>query len=55
LNIQLLLDGVGDFKELEVPDPYKRDRINYEFSARLINIGIERLIQRVCATEPVFV
>jgi protein-tyrosine phosphatase len=55
VNIQFLLDDVGDFKEFEVPDPYWRDRNDYEFAARLINTGTGRLIQRVCATEPVFV
>ena len=55
VNIQLLLDDVGDFKEFEVPDPYRRDRNDYEFAARLLNTGTEHLIQRVCATEPGFV
>ncbi|MDA0821580.1 MAG: low molecular weight phosphotyrosine protein phosphatase [Proteobacteria bacterium] len=48
LNISLLLDDVGGFKKLEVPDPYRRDRGEYEFSARLINIGVGRLIEQLC-------
>ena len=47
LDIRLLLDDVGDLKKLEVPDPYLRNRGDYEFSARLINIGIDHLIKRL--------
>ncbi len=47
VDIKLLLDDVGDFKKLEVPDPYLQDRSAYEFSARLINIGIDHLVKRV--------
>jgi protein-tyrosine phosphatase len=49
-DIRLLLDDVGEFKKLEVPDPYQQDRGAYEFSARLINIGIEHLIERLGRT-----
>ena len=47
-DIRLLLDDVGDFKRLEVPDPFRRDRSDCGFSARLINIGIEHLLNRIC-------
>jgi len=47
VDIRLLLDDVGEFKKLEVPDPYQQDRTAYEFSARLINIGIDHLIERL--------
>ena len=47
-DIRLLLDDAGDFKRLEVPDPFRRDRSDYEFSSRLIKIGIENLITRIC-------
>jgi protein-tyrosine phosphatase len=46
-DIRLLLDDVGDFKRLEVPDPFRGDRSEYEFSSRLINIGVEHLIKRI--------
>lgn len=44
-EISLLLDDVGDLKRVEVPDPYQQDRGAYEFSARLINIGIDHLLE----------
>lgn len=47
LDIRMLLDDVGDLKNVEVPDPYRRDRDAYEFSARLIDIGVEHLVKRV--------
>ena len=47
VDIRLLLDDVGDFKKLEVPDPYMQDRDAYEFSARLINVGVDRLVKRL--------
>ena len=47
VDIKLLLDDVGDLKKLEVPDPYQRDQDAYEFSARLIDIGIDHVIQRL--------
>jgi protein-tyrosine phosphatase len=47
-DIRLLLDDVCDFKRLEVPDPFRRDRSDYGFSSRLINIGIEHLLKRIC-------
>ena len=47
-DIRLLLDDVCDFKRLEVPDPFRRDRNDYGFSSRLINIGIEHLLKRIC-------
>jgi protein-tyrosine phosphatase len=48
MRISLLLDEAGGFKKAEVPDPYRRDRDAYEFSARLINIGVGRLIEALC-------
>lgn len=47
VDIRLLLDDVGDLKKLEVPDPYQRDQDAYEFSARLIDIGINHLLRRL--------
>lgn len=47
VDIKLLLDDVGDFKRLEVPDPYMQDRSAYEFSARLINVGVDHLARRL--------
>jgi protein-tyrosine phosphatase len=47
VDIRLLLDDVGDFKKLEVPDPYQQDRKTYEFCARLINVGIDHLVERL--------
>ena len=47
VDIRLLLDNVGEFKNLEVPDPYQQDRSAYEFSARLINVGIDHLFARL--------
>ena len=46
-DITLLLDDVGDFKKLEIPDPYRRNIDAYGFSARLINVGIDFLMQRL--------
>ena len=47
VDIRLLLDDVGDFKRLEVPDPYMQDRSTYAFAARLINVGIDDLVKRL--------
>jgi low molecular weight protein-tyrosine phosphatase len=47
VDIRLLLDDVADFKKLEIPDPYRQDRDAYEFSARLINVGIDHLMKRL--------
>ncbi len=44
-QIKLLLDDVADLKKLEVPDPYQQDLGAYEFSGRLINVGIEHLMR----------
>ena len=45
-EICLLLDDTGEFKKVEVPDPYMQARDAYEFAARLINIGVEHLLKR---------
>ncbi len=47
-EVQLLLEDVGDFKRLEVPDPYRRDIDAFEFSARLIDVGVRHLLARLC-------
>lgn len=47
VDIRLLLDDVGEFKKLEVSDPYQQDRSAYEFCARLINVGVDHLIARI--------
>jgi protein-tyrosine phosphatase len=44
--IRLLLDDVGEFKKLEVPDPYQQDREAFDFTARLIDVGVNHLIAR---------
>ncbi len=46
-EIRLLLDDVAELKKLEVPDPYRKNIDAYEFSARLINVGIEDLMGRL--------
>ena len=47
--IRLLLDDVGEFKKLEVPDPYQQDRDAFDFAARLIDVGVNHLIARLFA------
>lgn len=46
-QVRLLLDDVGDFKRIEIADPYKQHRDAFEFSARLIDVGTKRLIEDV--------
>lgn len=47
--VRLLLEDVGDFKRLEVPDPYQQDRDAFDFAARLINVGVNDLLARLMA------
>ena len=46
-EVQLLLGGMAGSGNAEVPDPYGRDRTEFEFAARLIDIGTRRLLDRV--------
>ena len=46
-DCRLLLDDVGEFKKLEVPDPFQQDRDAFEFAARLIDVGVQHLVQRL--------
>ncbi len=46
-EIRLLLDDVAELKKVEVPDPYRQNLDAYEFSTRLINVGIEDLMGRL--------
>jgi protein-tyrosine phosphatase len=47
--VRLLLEDVGEFKRLEVPDPYRQDRDAFDFAARLIDVGVNDLLERVLA------
>jgi len=46
-DVRLLLDDVGEFKNLEVPDPYQQDLDAFEYSARLIDVGVGHLLERL--------
>lgn len=46
-SVRLLLEDVGEFKKLEVPDPYQQDRDAFDFAARLIDVGVNHLITRL--------
>jgi protein-tyrosine phosphatase len=46
-DIRLLLDDVGEVKNIEIPDPYQREREAFEFAGRLIDIGIQHFIKRL--------
>lgn len=41
--VRLLLAGMAGDGNAEVPDPWRRDRQDYEYAARLIEIGVHRL------------
>lgn len=45
--VRLLLEDVGEFKRLEVPDPYQQDRDAFDFAARLIEVGVNDLLARL--------
>lgn len=47
--VRLLLEDVGEFKRLEVPDPYQQDRDAFDFAARLIDVGVNDLLTRLMA------
>ncbi len=47
--VRLLLEDVGEFKRLEVPDPYQQDRDAFDFAARLIDVGVNDLLARLVA------
>lgn len=42
-RVRLLLAGLAGEGNAEVPDPYRRDRQDFEYAARLIEIGVLRL------------
>lgn len=48
-EVRLLLEDVGEFKRLEVPDPYQQDRDAFDFAARLIEVGVSDLLKRLLA------
>lgn len=50
-KIDLLLSRMAGSGDAEVPDPFGRDRRDFEYAARLIEIGIRRLLERVQAAE----
>jgi protein-tyrosine phosphatase len=50
-EIQLLLGGLAGSGNAEVPDPYGRDRADFEYAARLIEIGTQRLLERLLAAD----
>jgi protein-tyrosine phosphatase len=50
-TIQLLLAGMAGGADAEVPDPYGRERAEFEFAARLIDIGTRRLLDRLRSEE----
>ncbi|MBI2798908.1 MAG: low molecular weight phosphotyrosine protein phosphatase [Gammaproteobacteria bacterium] len=49
-EVTLLLAGLAASGNAEVPDPYGRDRGDFEFAARLIAIGTRRLLNELRAT-----
>jgi len=44
-NVRLLLQGMAGTGDAEVPDPYGRQRDEFEFAARLIEVGVRRLVE----------
>lgn len=40
----LLLSGMTGSGDAEVPDPYGKDRAEFEYAGRLIRLGVERLV-----------
>ncbi|MSR14625.1 MAG: low molecular weight phosphotyrosine protein phosphatase [Gammaproteobacteria bacterium] len=48
-EIQLLLGGHSGSGNAEVPDPYGGGREDFEYAARLIEIGTRRLLERLLA------
>jgi protein-tyrosine phosphatase len=48
-TIRLLLAGLAGEGNAEVPDPYRRDRQDFEYAARLIDIGVRRLLAELAA------
>jgi len=48
-TVRLLLEDVGEFKRLEVPDPYQQDRDAFDFATRLIEVGVNDLFARLFA------
>lgn len=49
-EVTLLLAGLAASGNAEVPDPYGREREDFEFAARLIAIGTRRLLEELRAT-----
>ena len=48
-RLRLLLAGMAGTGDAEVPDPYGGDRSEFEYAARLIDIGVRRLLQEIVA------
>jgi protein-tyrosine phosphatase len=48
-KVRLLLAGMAGTGDAEVPDPYGRHRDDFEYAARLIEVGIRRLIEELVA------
>jgi len=46
-QLRLLLAGMAGTGGAEVPDPYGRQRDEFEFAARLIDIGVRRLVAEI--------
>ncbi|MGD9603080.1 MAG: low molecular weight protein-tyrosine-phosphatase [Gammaproteobacteria bacterium] len=46
-KVTLLLAGMAAAGDAEVPDPYGRERDEFEFAARLIDVGVKRLLEEL--------
>lgn len=46
-KVTLLLAGMAAAGDAEVPDPFGRDRDEFEFAARLIDVGVKRLVEEL--------
>lgn len=49
VRLRLLLARMAGTGDAEVPDPYGGDRSEFEYAARLIDIGVRRLVEDIAA------
>ncbi len=50
-DVRLLLAGMARGGNAEVPDPYRGTRADFEYAARLIAVGVDRLLEEILSAR----